>query len=374
MLTNNEAHGDSAARRRVRVPGVFVSYSNGRGVEDAASRPALTARRRWPARRSPSTSSTPTSWPASRHAARTGRSTTITPSITAPGVDILAALGDDTYDSDIHGFISGTSMSSPHVAGAGALLSQARPDWSAGPAAVERADDDGAADRPQPRRPRRPRRTPKARTASTSAPPPAAGLLFDETLGRLHGRQPGRGRRPEDPQPAVVRQHAVPRHVLLEARAATVPGTMPTRRCRATSRGRRRRRATPARPRRPARPGHRLARRRHGHHGHGRCAPPARSARRCSAASRLRRATPSFPSVTMPVAVVPLRRRAADRRRHRPPGATPARTPSPASSRWRLTEFAGSVLGLVPGIRTEGTIELDLTNTLPYDDLSQGRT
>src|SRR5690606_22416395 len=57
---------------------------------------------------------------------------TVVPSITAPGVDILAAYGvaDGAYDHVEYGVISGTSMSSPHVAGAGALLSQARPDWT----------------------------------------------------------------------------------------------------------------------------------------------------------------------------------------------------------------------------------------------------
>ena len=76
---------------------------------------------------------------------------TIVPSVTAPGVDILAAFGVGDPDPPIHGFISGTSMSSPHVAGAGALLTQARPDWSPGAAAVG-ADDHGPADGPQPRR------------------------------------------------------------------------------------------------------------------------------------------------------------------------------------------------------------------------------
>ena len=55
---------------------------------------------------------------------------TIVPAVTAPGVDVLAAVGTSSYTNDIHGFISGTSMASPHVAGAGALLTQARPDWT----------------------------------------------------------------------------------------------------------------------------------------------------------------------------------------------------------------------------------------------------
>ena len=57
----------------------------------------------------------------------------IKPDITAPGVRILAATTPDTADGsagDLFGYLSGTSMSSPHVAGIAALLVEARPDWS----------------------------------------------------------------------------------------------------------------------------------------------------------------------------------------------------------------------------------------------------
>ena len=59
------------------------------------------------------------------------------PDFFAPGVDILAAVappGNAGKDFDL---LSGTSMSSPHVAGLGALLSQAHPGWS--PAAMRSA-------------------------------------------------------------------------------------------------------------------------------------------------------------------------------------------------------------------------------------------
>jgi hypothetical protein len=55
------------------------------------------------------------------------------PDVSAPGVDILAAVSPDSgREFDL---LSGTSMSSPHVAGLGALLTQAHPTWS--PAALK---------------------------------------------------------------------------------------------------------------------------------------------------------------------------------------------------------------------------------------------
>ncbi len=73
----------------------------------------------------------------------------MSPSVTAPGVDILAAGG---IDGDVDWeFMSGTSMASPHTAGAMALLEAAQPDWT--PAELQSAlmttaekninDDDG---------------------------------------------------------------------------------------------------------------------------------------------------------------------------------------------------------------------------------------
>ena len=55
------------------------------------------------------------------------------PDVTAPGVDIFAAdKNDDTPDPNDpeYQFLSGTSMSSPHNAGAGALLAATNPDWT----------------------------------------------------------------------------------------------------------------------------------------------------------------------------------------------------------------------------------------------------
>ncbi|MEU0095934.1 S8 family serine peptidase [Kribbella sp. NPDC006257] len=57
------------------------------------------------------------------------------PEITAPGVDIVAARAAGTEMGqpldDLYTAASGTSMATPHVAGAAALMAQAHPDWKA---------------------------------------------------------------------------------------------------------------------------------------------------------------------------------------------------------------------------------------------------
>ncbi|MGH8079389.1 MAG: S8 family serine peptidase, partial [Lysobacter sp.] len=56
----------------------------------------------------------------------------IKPDVTAPGVNILAVLSGTTIsgDENLVGLLSGTSMASPHQAGAAALLRQAQPGWT----------------------------------------------------------------------------------------------------------------------------------------------------------------------------------------------------------------------------------------------------
>jgi subtilisin family serine protease len=66
----------------------------------------------------------------SRGPALAGNSNLIKPDIMAPGVDVLAAVAPPGNSGRDFDFYSGTSMSSPHIAGLAALLMQAHPDWS----------------------------------------------------------------------------------------------------------------------------------------------------------------------------------------------------------------------------------------------------
>lgn len=56
------------------------------------------------------------------------------PDVTAPGINIIAGFTPDPANAtpgENYAYLSGTSMSTPHVAGVAALLRQAHPDWSA---------------------------------------------------------------------------------------------------------------------------------------------------------------------------------------------------------------------------------------------------
>jgi subtilisin family serine protease len=73
----------------------------------------------------------------SRGPSRAGGGDILKPDFMAPGQDILAGVSPAGYGGKLFDLLSGTSMSSPHVAGLAALLTQAHPGWS--PAAMRSA-------------------------------------------------------------------------------------------------------------------------------------------------------------------------------------------------------------------------------------------
>ncbi|MBN1934999.1 MAG: S8 family serine peptidase, partial [Anaerolineae bacterium] len=118
----------------------------------------------------------------------------IVPSVSAPGVSILAAYG--TNNAILWDAISGTSMASPHVAGAAALIMALHPDWT--PAEVQSAlmttawqdvlKEDGIT-------PADPFAMGSGRVDLTVAA--KAGLVLDETIANYQAADPSTGGDPK---------------------------------------------------------------------------------------------------------------------------------------------------------------------------------
>jgi hypothetical protein len=66
----------------------------------------------------------------SRGPAIAGGGDVLKPDLTAPGVDVIAAVAPPNHAGNMFDTSSGTSMSSPHVAGIAALIRGANPSWS----------------------------------------------------------------------------------------------------------------------------------------------------------------------------------------------------------------------------------------------------
>lgn len=118
------------------VPTVHVNRANGLAIKAYAATPGATAT----INQATIVYNAPAPFTASfssRGPLRAGNGDLLKPDLIAPGQDILAAVappGNSGRDFDLY---SGTSMSSPHVAGLAALLKDAHPDWS--PMAVKSA-------------------------------------------------------------------------------------------------------------------------------------------------------------------------------------------------------------------------------------------
>jgi subtilisin family serine protease len=201
ILANDAANGNSLVGDAYPLPGVHISYADGNTLKN------------WLASGSGHTgtiSGTETNVSAANGDVMASFSSrgpdktlphVLKPDVTAPGVDILAAihtLGNTTSPplNPEYGVLSGTSMSSPHSAGAAALVRDLRPSWT--PAEVQsalmttsltsgvRKEDGFRAATPFDRGAGRIDLTQAAR----------AGLVLDETVPNYEAADPAAGGKP----------------------------------------------------------------------------------------------------------------------------------------------------------------------------------
>jgi subtilisin family serine protease len=201
ILANDAANGNSLVGDAYPLPGVHISYADGNVLKNwLASGTGHTG----------TISGTETNVSAANGDVMASFSSrgpdktvpqVLKPDVTAPGVDILAAihtLGNTTSPplKPEYGVLSGTSMSSPHSAGAAALVRDIRPNWT--PAEVQsalmttsrttgiRKEDGFRAATPFDRGAGRVDLTQAAR----------AGLVLDETVANYEAADPAAGGNP----------------------------------------------------------------------------------------------------------------------------------------------------------------------------------
>ena len=148
VLANDGLSQNSTNTERHAVPTVHLGWADGVAVIDAVGRDAidpdatleLTA---FTTRIGDEVEAPVMAAFSSRGPALMAYGDILKPDITAPGVDILASLAPYAPQADeMYGFLSGTSMASPHIAGLAILIKSLHPDWS--PMAIKSAIITGA--------------------------------------------------------------------------------------------------------------------------------------------------------------------------------------------------------------------------------------
>ena len=129
VLVNDAANGDSLVGDAHVLPAVHISYANGQILKQwlAAGAGHTGTIRGTTLDVRPENGDSMASF-SSR--GPNVASDIVKPDVTAPGVDILAAFSDQAGPAPQYGIISGTSMSSPHAAGAAALIRALHPSWT----------------------------------------------------------------------------------------------------------------------------------------------------------------------------------------------------------------------------------------------------
>lgn len=139
VLANAAANGDELIADSYVIPGVHITYSDGVALKNwLASGSGHTGSIAGTTKDIKDPNGDVLAAFSSRGPNKAIAGNVLKPDIAGPGVDILAAVnsapGVTPPEFD---FFSGTSMSSPHLAGAGALMVQAQPTWT--PAEIQSA-------------------------------------------------------------------------------------------------------------------------------------------------------------------------------------------------------------------------------------------
>lgn len=130
VLANTAAQGESVAGDAHVLPGVHIGFSAGESLrawlsENADAEAVIAG---FSVSEDPSQGDVMASFSSRGPNAALD---VIKPDIGAPGVDVLAAVANGDGPGPEYDFLSGTSMASPHHAGAAALLTVLRPGWTA---------------------------------------------------------------------------------------------------------------------------------------------------------------------------------------------------------------------------------------------------
>ncbi|MCF7221069.1 S8 family serine peptidase [Marilutibacter chinensis] len=135
VIANNAAGGLIPSVPGTTIPAFAITQADGDAVRDFASGASATAGIGYPATPVANTPDVLGGF-SSRGPANYEL---VKPDVTAPGVAVLAADAGDTLEGfeDLVGLKNGTSMASPHVAGAAGLLKQLNPSWT--PAEIKSA-------------------------------------------------------------------------------------------------------------------------------------------------------------------------------------------------------------------------------------------
>ena len=194
VLANDEPNGDSIDSDAHALPAVHIRYNDGVSLKNW-----LAAGSNHQAAISGTTVDVSAAYgnimsSFSSRGANAPLLSVIKPDVSAPGQDVLAA--DGSENEAIWGLMSGTSMCSPHAAGAAALLMDLYPDWS--PAEIQSAlmtSADPTVLKEDATTPADPFDTGTGRIAVSQAA--QAGIVLDETYTHYVDANPAKGGDPK---------------------------------------------------------------------------------------------------------------------------------------------------------------------------------